>query len=256
MSKRKTVIVTGAGTGIGKATAKRFAQDGYNVVLNGRSDDPLAEVARQIGEHAVTAPGDVSKKDDVQRVIDKAIEAFGRIDVVVNNAGVVKPGGADGLSDDDFEAMLTVNVHGVRYMTLAALPYLRKTKGNVVNVSSVSGLRADWGMYGYNTSKGAVSLMTQSLALELGMEGIRVNAVAPATANTRLAAGLSENQKAMDAFAARIPMGRLVEPEEIASVIAFLAGNDAAFVNGVVLPVDGGLMASNGQPNFAALSQG
>lgn len=108
-------------------------------------------------------------------------------------------------------------------------------------------------MYGYNTSKGAVSLMTKGLALDLARDGVRVNAVAPATTNTRLTSGLQEIPAAMDALAARIPMGRPAEPEEVANVVAFLAGPDAGFVTGVILPVDGGLSASNGQPNFTAV---
>ncbi|WP_299906640.1 SDR family oxidoreductase [uncultured Paracoccus sp.] len=251
----KTAIITGAATGIGRATALRLVEDGYDVVLNGRSREALDRLAAEIGlDHAVVARGDVSRPEDARRIVEIAVARFGRVDVVVNNAGVVLPGTADSLEDDSFQQMLAINVGGVRNMVLAALPELRRTRGNVVNVSSVSGMRGDWGMYGYNTSKGAVSLMTQGLALDLGAEGIRVNAVAPATTNTRLAAPLHEIAPAMALLNSRIPMGRLVEPEEVASVIAFLAGPDAAFVNGVILPVDGGLSASNGQPNFAAFA--
>lgn len=251
MAQMKTAIITGAGTGIGRATAIRFANDGYNVVLNGRNREALEELAREIGaDQVLVAPGDVAQRTEVQSVIDAAMEKFGRIDVVVNNAGVVHPGTADMLSDADFGAMMAINVGGVRNMVQAALPALRKTHGNIVNVSSVSGMRGDWAMYGYNASKGAVSLMTQGLALDLGKEGIRVNAVAPATTNTRLATPLRGAPRVSEALNRRIPMGRLVEPEEVASVIAFLAGPDAGFVNGVILPVDGGLSASNGQPDF------
>lgn len=251
MSVRKTVIITGAGTGIGRATALRFARDGYNVVLNGRNREALAQVANEIGTDVVLiAPGDVANKADVETVVDAATRHFGGIDVVINNAGVVHPGIAEMLNDQNFESMMAINVGGVRNMVLAALPALRKSRGNVVNVTSVSGMGGDWGMYGYNASKGAVTLMTQGLALDLGKEGIRVNAVAPATTNTRLAAPLRAAPRVSAAMNRRIPMGRLVEPEEVASVIAFLAGPDASFVNGVILPVDGGLSASSGQPDF------
>ena len=251
MTSRKTVIITGAGTVIGRATALRFARDGYNVVLNGRNREALAQVANEIGTDVVLiAPGDVANKADVETVVDAATRHFGGIDVVINNAGVVHPGIAEMLNDQNFESMMAINVGGVRNMVLAALPALRKSRGNVVNVTSVSGMGGDWGMYGYNASKGAVTLMTQGLALDLGKEGIRVNAVAPATTNTRLAAPLQQAPRVSAALRRRIPMGRMVEPEEVASAIAFLAGPDAAFVNGVILPVDGGLSASNGQPDF------
>ena len=251
MNARKTVIVTGAGTGIGKATALRFARDGYDVVLNGRRAEALAEVAAEIGTAAaVVAPGDIGKRQDCGQIVAAALGRFGRIDVLVNNAGVVHAGIGEMLNDTNFDAMMATNVGGVRNMVLAALPALRRSRGNVVNVTSVSGMRGDWGMYGYNASKGAVSLMTQGLALDLGKEGIRVNAVAPAAANTRLAAALRHAPRVGTALRRRIPLGRIAEPDEVASVIAFLAGPDAGFVNGVILPVDGGLSASNGQPDF------
>lgn len=254
----KTAIVTGGGTGLGRAIALRLAEDGYNVVLNGQNQSSLDEVAALIGpDHALTVAADVSNRAEADRIIAEAVAKFGRVDVVVNNAGIVIPGTADMLDDAAFDRMMAVNVGGVRNVSLAALPELRKTKGNIVNMSSVSGMRGDWGMYGYNASKGAVTLMTQGMALDLGTEGIRVNAVAPAAANTRLAAPMAGNVKAAEAFAARIPMGRIVEPEEVAHAVAFLADNEkAGFINGVILPVDGGLSASNGQPSFVALAQG
>ena len=254
----KTAIVTGSGTGLGRAIALRLAEDGYNVVLNGQNQSALDEVAALIGpDRALTVAADVSNRADAHHIVAEAVAKFGRIDVVVNNAGIVLPGTADMLEDAAFDRMMAVNVGGVRNVSLAALPELRKTKGNIVNMSSVSGMRGDWGMYGYNASKGAVTLMTQGMALDLGIEGIRVNAVAPAAANTRLAAPMAGNVKAAEAFAARIPLGRIVEPEEVAHAVAFLADNDkAGFINGVILPIDGGLSASNGQPSFVTLAQG
>ncbi|MFV0279882.1 MAG: SDR family NAD(P)-dependent oxidoreductase [Rhodoblastus sp.] len=254
MTSDKTAIVTGGGTGIGRAIALRLAEAGYNVVLNGQTQATLDEVAALIGpERAITVVADVSLRSKAKRIVAETLLRFGRLDVLVNNAGVINGGTVEMLSDMDFERMMAVNVGGVRNVSLAALPALRKTRGNIVNISSVSGLGGDWGMYGYNASKGAVSLMTQGMALDFGTEGIRVNAVAPAIVNTRLARPLRNNPEAAQAFAARIPMGRLVEPEDVANAVVFLASDQAAFINGVILPVDGGLSASNGQPNFLAL---
>lgn len=256
-SNTKTAIVTGGGTGLGKAIALRLAQDGYNVALNGQTQSTLDEVAEQIGaSRTVTIVADVADREAARRIVAETVARFGRVDVVVNNAGIVNPGTPDMLEDAAFERMMAVNVGGVRNVSLAALPELRKTKGNIVNVSSVSGMGGDWAMYGYNASKGAVSLMTMGMAMDLGSDGVRVNAVAPATSNTRLAGPLKESAKAMEALMARIPMGRMVEPMEVANAVAFLASDQAGFITGVILPVDGGLSASNGQPNFLAAVQG
>lgn len=258
MTLAKTAIVTGGGTGLGRTIARRLAEGGYNIVINGQNQSNLDEVATLIGpDRALAVAADVSVRSEADRIIAEAVSKFGRVDVVVNNAGIVNGGTADMLSDEDFDRMMAVNVGGVRNVSLAALPELRKTRGNIVNMSSVSGMRGDWGMYGYNASKGAVSLMTQGMALDLGIEGIRVNAVAPAAASTRLAAPMAGNAKAAEAFAARIPMGRIVEPEEVAHAVAFLADSEkAGFINGVILPIDGGLSASNGQPSFVVLAAG
>ena len=254
----KTAIITGGGTGLGRAIAIRLAEDGFNVVLNGQNKMVLDEGVALIGaDRALAVAADVSVRAEADRIISETVKRFGRVDVVVNNAGIVNAGTADMLGDEAFDRMMAVNVGGVRNVSLAALSELRKTKGNIVNMSSVSGMRGDWGMYGYNASKGAVTLMTQGMALDFGIEGIRVNAVAPAAANTRLAAPMAGNAKAAEAFAARIPMGRIVEPEEVAYAVAFLADNEkAGFINGVILPIDGGLSASNGQPSFVVLAQG
>jgi meso-butanediol dehydrogenase/(S,S)-butanediol dehydrogenase/diacetyl reductase len=146
---------------------------------------------------------------------------------------------------------MAVDVDGVFFCTRAALPHLLESKGSIVNVSSVSGLGGDWNMSFYNAAKGAVSNFTRSLALELGPKGVRVNAVNPSLTSTGLTEGMRSDRELMAKFAERIPLGRGAEPAEIADVIAFLASHDARFVTGVNLPVDGGLMASNGQPKQA-----
>ncbi|WP_300378137.1 SDR family NAD(P)-dependent oxidoreductase [Henriciella sp.] len=253
MTDQKTVIVTGAGSGIGAATARRFSADGWNIVLNGRTRSKLDKVAADLPDaHTLVVEGDVSKPADAKRIVDETASRFRGLDCLVNNAGVAKMGRAGHLSREDFETVMSVNVTGVYNMVTEALPHLEASQGSVVNVSSVSGIGGDWLMFGYNTAKGAVSNMTRAMALDLGQARVRTNAVAPSLTVTDMSTGVVENESLLAKFRERIPMGRPAEPEEVANVIAFLAGPDAAFVNGVVLPVDGGLSASNGQPNFGA----
>ena len=155
------------------------------------------------------------------------------------------------MSREGWDKQININAGGVFNMITAAIDALKDSRGSIVNVSSVSGIGGDWGLFGYNASKGAVNLLTKSLALDMGKVGVRVNAVAPSLTKTDMTGFVMENEKVMDAFKKRIPMGRYAEPEEVADVIAFLASHDARFVNGVILPVDGGVNASNGQPNLA-----
>ena len=180
-----------------------------------------------------------------------AVGRFGRLDVLVNNAGVAPTGPFLEASVEDWRKVMAIDVDGVFYCIRAALPHLLTAKGSIVNVSSVSGLGGDWNMSFYNAAKGAVTNLTRSLALELGDKGVRVNAVNPSLTFTDLTQDMKDDDGLMAKFADRIPMGRGAEPEEIADVIAFLASHDARFVTGVNLPVDGGLSASNGQPRQA-----
>jgi len=245
----KVAIITGAGSGIGKAAAKRFARDGYKVILNGRTESKLKDVQKEIGSDNVAVfAGDVSVEKDVQALIDFTLKTFGQIDVLVNNAAIAVAGTIDDISLEDWDKQQSVNGTGVFLPIKYALPHLEKTKGSIVNTSSVSGIGGDWGMMAYNASKGLVSNMTRALALDVGAKNVRVNAVAPSLTRTDMASGIFENDELYAKFQERIPMKRAAEPEEIADVIAFLASYDARFVNGVVLPVDGGLSASNGQP--------
>lgn len=252
MSDIKVAIITGAGSGIGEAAAKRFAKDGFKVVLNGRTESKLQKVADAIGtDDVLVVSGDVSSPDDVSNLIKQTVEQFGQIDVLVNNAAIAVMGGIDDVSFEDWNKQLSINAGGVFLAIKEALPYLRKTKGNIVNVSSVSGIGGDWGLFSYNATKGAVSLTTKALALDLAKDGVRVNAVAPSLTETEMTQGITSDADTMKKFSERIPMGRAAHPEEVADVIAFLASQDARFVNGVILPVDGGLNASNGQPKIA-----
>lgn len=247
----KTVIITGAGSGIGAATAQRFAAEGANVVLAGRRRQKL-EAAAQGFEPSRTLirETDVLKQADVEALITATIETFGQLDILVNNAGTATFAPFLDGSIEEWHRIFAVNVDGTFFGCRAAIPHLLKTGGNIVNVSSVSGLGGDWNMSFYNASKGAISNLTRALALELGGKGVRVNAVAPSLTATDMAEAITSNGELLDKFKDRIAMGRPAEPAEVAAVIAFLASPDASFVNGVNLPVDGGLGASNGQPRL------
>lgn len=248
----KSVIVTGAGSGIGEATAKRFARDGWRVTLNGRTREKLERVAAEIDapDRTLIAEGDVSDPDDVDRMFAVHLETFGRLDALINNAGIAVDGPIDEVAYEDWRKVMAINVDALFLTVSRAVPHLEKTGGSIVNVSSVSGMGGDWGMSPYNASKGAVSNFTRVLALDLASRGIRVNAVAPSLTETDMTSGMLDNEDIVGMFRNRIPMGRPAAPEEVGDVIVFLTGPDARFVNGVELPVDGGLTASNGQPNF------
>ncbi|EIC82639.1 SDR family NAD(P)-dependent oxidoreductase [Serratia sp. M24T3] len=248
--KDKVVVVTGAGSGMGAATAQRFSAEGAIVVLVGRTEVKLAKVANTLeNTHYYIHVADISNPQDVEKLAKVVLDKFGRVDVLVNNAGVVVQGKVNEASIDDWKKILDIDVSGVFYATRFFIDALKKSKGNIVNVSSVSGLGGDWGMSFYNAAKGAVTNFTRSLAMDHGADGVRVNAVCPSLTLTDMAGDIKDNKALLAKFAERIPLGRGAEPEEIASVIAFLASDDARFVTGVNLPVDGGLSASNGQPN-------
>lgn len=256
--KEKTVIVTGAGSGMGRATAIRFANEGANVVLVGRTAKTLEETAKEFpqdktwihSDNYMVIVCDISKQSQVQEMVKRAIEKFEHLDVVVNNAGKGMQGKIIDLSAEDWQSAIDVNLNGTFYVCQAALPHLIKTKGNIVNVSSLSGIGGDWNMAAYNAAKAGVTNLTRTLALDHGADGVRVNAVNPTATKTSMTKDMREDQKKVDKFLARCPLGRFVTPEDIAGAITFLASDDAAMITGVNLPVDGGVSASNGQPHF------
>jgi len=248
----KIVLVTGAGSGIGAATVRRFAGEGASVVMADRATDKLAEIAADLDAAATMTHGvDVSDLGAVEALVQAAVKRFGQLDVLVNAAGVVSTGSITDASVEDWRRIMAVDLDGVFYCTRASVPHLLATRGCIVNVSSVSGLGGDWNMSFYNAAKGAVTNFTRALALDLGPRGVRVNAVNPTLTRTGMTTDVLRDDALMEKFKQRIPMGRAGEPEDVAAVIAFLASDDARFVNGVNLPVDGGLSASNGQPRQA-----
>ena len=247
----KVVIVTGAGSGIGAATARRFGREGASVALAGRRRARLDEVAADLaGDQVLVRETDVSDEASVKALVAATLERFGRLDTLVNNAGAAAFGAFDEMPLEEWRKVIATNVDGVVHGCRAAIPHLIASRGSIVNVSSVSGLGGDWGLAFYDASKGAVTNLTRALALEFGGRGLRVNAVNPSLTASEMTADITRNEAMMAKFADRIPMGRAARPEEVSAVIAFLASEDAGFVTGVNLPVDGGLSASNGQPRL------
>jgi meso-butanediol dehydrogenase / (S,S)-butanediol dehydrogenase / diacetyl reductase len=245
-----TVIVTGGGTGIGRGIADGFLAAGANVVVSGRREEPLEEFAAQDEQRAVGISADVSVKADVERVVEATLSRFGKLDVVVSNAGVYVPGDLTDLEDDAWAQMRATNVDGFFYLAKAALPHLERSGGSLIAVSSVSGLLGDWGQAGYNATKAAVSNFVRSLALDWGARGVRVNAVAPALTDTAPVSVVTADEGLLSQFVNRVPLDRIGQPSDIAPVVLFLASDAAGYVTGQVLPVDGGTMASTGQPHL------
>jgi meso-butanediol dehydrogenase / (S,S)-butanediol dehydrogenase / diacetyl reductase len=245
----KVVLVTGAASGIGESAARRFGQEGAKLVLADQNDAGLNKVAGSIeAADVLTHVADLSNADRCREVVEAAVQRFGQLDVLVNNAGKDHLGAVDEGDLSDFSVVIETDLYGVFYMTRFALPHLRKSRGCIVNVSSVSGLGGDWNHSFYCAAKGAVTNFTRAVALDEAKNGVRVNAVNPSLVYTPFTAGMQDQPALVAKFEERIPMGRGAKPDDINGVIAFLASEDAHFVTGVNLPVDGGLSASNGQP--------
>ncbi len=248
----KVVVITGAGSGIGAAAARRFASEGASVVLVGRTREKLESVLQTLsaGQHLV-APCDVSEPDQVKQLAEQVLQQFGQVDVLVNNAGSVVQGKIHEVAIEDWRKLMGADLDGVFHCTHYFMPALLKSRGNVVNTSSVSGLGGDWGMSVYNAAKGGVTNFTRALAMDYGADGVRVNAICPGFTLTDLTEDMKDDQELLNRFYDRIPLQRAGEADDIASAIAFIASDDARYITGVNLPVDGGLTASNGQPKQA-----
>ncbi|WP_427912210.1 SDR family NAD(P)-dependent oxidoreductase [Ramlibacter sp. MMS24-I3-19] len=245
----RVVVVTGAGSGIGEGIARRFSAEGATVVLAGRTRGKLEAVAQTLPpERTLVKVTDVSKYRQVKALVEAAVRKFGRLDVMVNNAGIAPEGKVTEATLEEWEQTMATNAGGVFHGCRAAMPHLVEARGCIVNMASVSGLGGDWGLSFYNASKGAIINFTRALALDHGRDGVRVNAVAPSFTLTPMTEDMKGDRKLLAKFRERMPLGRPATPADIAGAVAFLASEDAAMITGVCLPVDGGVTASNGQP--------
>jgi NAD(P)-dependent dehydrogenase (short-subunit alcohol dehydrogenase family) len=243
-------IVTGGGTGIGRAIAIVFAREGASVVVAGRRPERIAGTAEEItvaGGRAVAVAADVTSATDVGRLTAAAVEAFGRIDVLVNNAGaVVSRTTALDCSEADWLQTINANLHGAFLCSKSALPELIKAKGNIIHVTSVFGLVGAANSAAYTAAKGALVSLTRAMAVDFAPVGVRVNAVCPAYVETDMnRAMLNDLQAAgrFDTVLRRLPLGFLGEPNDVALAALFLGSDEARWVTGVALPVDGGMSA-------------
>jgi 3-oxoacyl-[acyl-carrier protein] reductase len=239
----KTALVTGAGSGIGQCIAETYAREGARVALADIDLGAAKSAARAIGNNAIAVRCDVTQRADIEAALAETLSAFGALDILVNNAGathVNKP--MLDIDEAEFDKIYAVNVKGVFLFCQAVVPHFRKQKsGAIINIGSTAGLRPRPGLSAYNATKGAVHILTKSLAVELAQDKIRVCAIAPVATDTPLLPSfLGPSQGMREKFIATVPLGRLAQPQDIANAAVFLASADAEFVTGNIVEIDGG----------------
>ena len=242
----KVAIVTGAASGFGEAIARSYVAQGARVALADVNAEGVRKVAASLGKDALAVTCDVTKRADIDRLVAATLEGFGgQLDIVVNNAGWThRNGPLLGVDEATFDKVFDINVKSIFHMTHAVVPFFRQQRGGVMlNIGSVAGIRPRPGLTWYNASKGAVNVLSKSLAAELGPDNIRVNAICPVMGATGLLEqfmGMPDTPENRTKFLATIPLGRLAEPDDIARAAVYLASDDASFVTGITMPVDGG----------------
>ncbi|MDF2670197.1 MAG: beta-ketoacyl-ACP reductase [Paenibacillus sp.] len=241
----QVVLVTGAGRGIGKATAERFASEGAAVALVSNLEKDLVETEAEFmaqGYRVISIQADVSNSEQVQQAIDKTVAAFGKIDVLINNAGIAWEEDFLDIEEANWRKMLDVNLNGMFLVAqrTARQMVAQNNGGVILNMASTNGIVGEAKYAHYNASKGGVVLLTKTMAIELGNKGIRVNAVCPGYIRTPMSEAIDDDEKAAEYIRTKIPLGRAGKTADIAGVFAFLASEDAAFITGESLVVDGG----------------
>jgi NAD(P)-dependent dehydrogenase (short-subunit alcohol dehydrogenase family) len=250
--KNKIALITGGSLGLGKETAILFAKEGAKIVITGRTEKTLkqtAEEAKKEGLHLDYLVSDVAKEENCKEAVDYVINKYGRIDILFNNAGILYTGTTHETPTEIWDKTFAVNARGTYLMSRYTIPHmLEQGKGCIVNNSSILGLKAVPGVAAYNATKGAVTQLTRSMALEYASKGIRVNAICPGTIVTPMVEGLFEQigdrKSAEELFKSFHPVGRLGRPEEIAHAVLFLCDDNVEFMTGTMLSVDGGWVAT------------
>ncbi len=253
----KVIIVTAAASGIGLAAARRFAAEGATLSLSDVAIEALQGHAAALNlppERLRVARVDVAKPAEIEALVADTVAAFGGLDVLVNNAGVGAFGYVTEITPEVWDRVIATTLSSVFYASRAALPHLIARRGNIVNTASISGLVADVGFAAYNAAKGGVCNLTRAMAIDHASDGIRVNAICPGVTETGSTAWMRNVPAIMQGFDERLPMGRMGTSDEMAAAIAFLASDDATYITGSNLVVDGGLTAGTGQPAFRKLT--
>ena len=245
MEENKVALITGAARGIGKAIAKKFAENGYNVVINyvsAKTDiKTLTKEFEDLGVKVLLVKADVSNKEEAEGLVNQTIEKFGKIDVLVNNAGITKDNLLMRMSEEDFEKVLDINLKGTFLITKFATKYMMKKRcGSIVNLASVVGVAGNAGQCNYSASKAGVIGFTKSIAKELASRNIRANAVAPGFIKTDMTDVLSDNVK--ENINSQIPLKRMGTAEEVAKLVYFLGTAERSYITGQVINVDGGMV--------------
>jgi meso-butanediol dehydrogenase / (S,S)-butanediol dehydrogenase / diacetyl reductase len=252
----KVVVITGAGSGIGAAIAERFSREGAIVSLSDINLEALTAISEKNGipvDRSILRAVDSGVGEEVEKNIEETVATFGKLDVLLNNVGIATFGLVTDCTPDKWHRVVDVTLGSAFFSAKASMPHLIKSKGNIVFTASITGLFGDSGLAVYSAAKGGVTNFTRSLAIDHASDGVRVNAVCPGATSTPRTQWMSNTEVIANDIKARIPMGRLGLPHEMAAAAAFLASDDASYITGVNLPVDGGATATSGLPFFQKL---